>query len=560
MAAPTTTLGFIPGQNLDDRLFSQTDIAAAELLLQQYLSDAFPSLNLSKASSLYDINIRPRAIAYLLSRAEWESFQATRSLKGVVEHPELASAAIVDAILSNNLLTRRLGSKAAGRLRVTVGLDGIYVLPKTSNLTTDTGLVFHPQQDYRISTTPSAESDLRLYVQPGGTHYFLLPVVADQNGVAHQLADGVQFKIGSLVPSLILAAAYGNFQGGLDDETNGALIARIPEGQSVKNQVSRLSIAATLKEKFPEILDLSVQGMNDPAMIRNSHNLVGMKVGGYADIYVRTGTTFSVGSVKKSATLIDIDGDNNATYRVSLDRDDYPGNYSVRGILPDDGDALGSYLILSETKGFENRVNADDQPIGLVRPNRLVTAAEAAYSRFQTSNILFRVDYDAALGTRPVDQFSINLGVTVELAWMPLIKEIQQFVSDRSRGVCLADYLVRAAIPCFVQLSTVTVEADLGTSAQDVRLAVYRYINGVKMGEILRVDAIISAIKAVPGVRFVRLPIQLTGSVYAPTGSVLSIRGSSAMAIPSAPEHQVVPDNTAFIVEMSDIPIALITS
>ena len=555
MSTPITTLGFVPGQNLNDQQFDPEELAAAELLLRQYLVDAFPTLNAFQNSTIYDLVIRPRAVTYMLSRAEWSALRATSSLKGILENPDLAEQAVVDAVLSNNLLVRRMGSRATGRIRVILQKSGTYSISNDVVASTATGQSFAPKESYRVTLVPSEENDIQLQSLADGSFYFLLPVIANTNGLDHQLHDGQQVTFSIPIDGLVVAAAYGNFQGGSDDETNEELIARIPEAQSVKN----LSIRAALRETFPDIMDVSVQGMNGPAMTRNSHNALGLKTGGYSDIYVRTGQTVSVGTVSKTATLIDIDEDDNATYRVILGRDDFPGHYVVRSVLPDLVKIVGSWLILSENKSFENRVDGVDQAIGTERPNKIVDVQEACYSRYQTNEILFRVDFDESLGTLPADQFASSMKVSVEVAWMPLIKEIQQFVNDRDRGIMMADQLVKAAVPCFIQLSVLQIEADSGTSTTDIRQAVYSYINGIPMGQKLRADEIVSAIKSVKGVRFVQLPIKITGDIYAPTGAVMEVRGDSSLTIPNRPDLQVVPDNTAFIIEMSDIPMSLIT-
>lgn len=560
MGTPIDTLGFVAGQNLDDQLFDPQELLAAENLLQTYLQDSFPTLNFGRNSTLFDLVIRPAAVIYMISRAEWTALRATQSLQGVIENPELASDAIVDAILSNDLITRRLGTAATGRVRVDLSAAGISSISQDMTFETSEGLKFNPQASFTVTSSPSDASDLKLYSDGDGQFFFFVPVVAVENGAKYQLANSIAMIPTPSLPSLISAETFGNFQNGTDDETNAALIARIPQGKSVKNQVSTLSIEATLRENFPSILDVSTQGMTGLAMTRNAHNILGFKAGGYADIYVRTGATISLGSVSKTATLISIDVNNNATYQVSLDRDDFPGHYFVRSILDDSSDAYGSLLVLSETKDFDNRVDANGNALGDQRPNRIDTVQEATYSRFQSNTIQFQVDYDSALGSNPIDQFTAQRAVKVEVAYMPLVKEIQEFVSDRERGVVVADYLVRACIPCFVQLSTIVVEGSFGTDAAEVRLAIYNYINSLRMGDKLRVDEIISAAKSVAGVKFVQLPIQITGEIYAPNGTVLNLVGDSSLSIPSQPDLQVIPETTAFIVELPDIPVALIES
>lgn len=561
MSNPITSLGFYPGQNLTPSLFSQPELAAAENLLQEYVLDNYPTLVGGRNTTLFDLNIRPRAVVYMISRAEWCALRQTQSLQGVIENPALASDDIVNAILSNYLITRRLGTSATGRIQVFVNTSATYNIPATTTFSTTSGLVFAPNASYRAIPNPSAANDIALVsADTSGTlFYFLVPVTAAAAGLASQLPAGAAVVMAPPVPNLVSAQAFGNFTGGTNDETNAQLIARIPQAQSVKNMATPLAISAVLLQQFPEITDVSVQRMNDPAMLRNSHNILGVKTGGYADIYVRTGAVPSTGSVNKIATLLDIDDNNNATYQVQLLRSDFPGNYFVTGVL-DTADSIGSYTILSSVLGFNNLVDPNWNPLGNIVPNKIGTAMEAAYSAYQTTTIQFQVEYDSTLGSTPAQQFGATLSVAVSVQYLPLIQEIQQFVSSPSQGVVLSDYLVRAPIPCLVQFDTITVTAAAGTTAALIQQAIYAYVNGITMGNALRLDQVVAAILAVPGVQNVRLPIKARGSIYAPNGTTLGITGTSVLAIPNMPSIQVIPQTCAFFVQLADIPVSLIST
>jgi len=559
--ASVESLNFIAGLNLTSSSFTSAEIKNAETLIQQVIQNFDPTLNLSKISTLYDLSTRQQAIIYLLNQAMSLALQNTMSLEGVINNPSLMSDAVVDAILSNIGITRNQGSAATGLVQVNVSVSTSYIITTAMTFTTVDGLVFNSTANYKATSNPVNPGDIQLYSTDSTNtqFYFLVPVTAVVAGVASQINNGTALTPGSTIPSFISAFSFGNFQGGMDAQNNASLVASIPEGQSAKNQVSRTSISAVLKNQFPNILSVSVQGMNDPAMSRNADNILLFKMGGYADIYVRTSCSIRSDNITKTATLVDIDGTtNNATYMVTLDPADIPGNYFVQSIGPAIGNLYGTYSILSENKSFNNQ---NFNPVtGLyVTPNKITTNQEGAYTAYQTNQISFQIDYDSTLGTIPSVQFPSTIPVSVQAAYQPMIADIQKFLNNPLTGVVLSDYLVRAFIPCLVELSQLNVTAISDIDPSVIQMAVFNYINGLQPGSSVRIDEIISLIMAISGVSSVDLPIQITGNIYAPNGQVLVLTSYGALKIPCQPALQVTPETCAFFVELSAIPVAIIT-
>lgn len=556
MATAAEDLQFVKGVDLTPARFTANQVAEAEALIQAYIQEYAPSLSLTKGTTLYDLVVRNAAVTYLSNKEQSLALIATQSLKAVTDNPDMASDAVVDAILSNLSITRRGGSKASGLVRLNLARTGTYQLSSSVQFVTAGGLIFQPNATYRITPDPESDEDLLLYSTDSSNSQFyaLVPVTAAANGSEYQLADLTELTPNQKPPSFISSFAFGGFSGGEDDETNEEIIARIPEALAAKNLVSRSSIAGTLKTAFPTIHDVSVQGSNDQAMLRNANNLLSFKAGGFADIYVRSSQGVLRGTIQKVATLVDIDEANKfATYRVSLSRDEFPGHYAVLRIT-ELGDALlGSFEILGETKGYT-------QDAAGRQVNKIPTTTDGVYTSYQTNMVLFRADYDESLGTTIEDQFDAEINVQVEVMYLPLIKEIQEYVNANSRRVILADYLVRAVVPCFVELGVIKVNGTEDADGEAVRLAIYNHINSLAIGSELRIDDLITVIRAVPEVKSVTLPVLLTGNIMAPDGTTLQIRSQSALEIPELPLQMVTPDTTAFFIETSDIYIQLSTS
>jgi uncharacterized phage protein gp47/JayE len=550
MNSPITSLGFIAGQNLNPSRFSDAEIQSAERLVSQFLLDTFPTMDFAKGSALYDVVVRPTAMIYLISRLEWESLRATQSLKGVIENPEVASAEVVDAILSNFQIKRRVGSSAKGLVRMVFSRNVSQAIQSSVVFRTAEGLEFRPTGSFRLISDVVDQGDIKLQSSGASQFVAIVPVQAVARGSRFQISDGTPLSVSLQSSAFVAASAFGNFSGGGDDETNEDLIARLPEAMSVKNLASRLSISATIKDRFPGVFDVSVQGSFDPAMTRNSHNAFGMKTGGFADIYVKMMSGISTKTVEVVATRVELDTvEKSATYSVFVDREIAPGHYFVRSVKQDAA-SISSLSIVSQIRGVDVSPGAENQ-----YPNRIPRLVEGAFSRYQTLDTIFKIDYDEDLGSTIEDQLPESINVLADIVFAEGIKEIQGYVSSRDSGMILADYLVRAAIPCFVRLPIIKIKAVSDTSAESVRLAIYEYINKLPMGASLKIDEMVVRIRSVSGVRSVELPITVSGEILCPSGDVLDIRSNGDLSIPYRPEIMVVPQNTTFFIELAEIDI-----
>lgn len=559
MDSPITNLGFVPGQNLSPSRFSDAEIQAAERLVAQYLYDAFPTMDFVKGSALYDIVVRPVAMIYLISRLEWETLRVTQSLSAVIKNPEVSSNEIVDAILSNFQVSRKTGSRAVGSARMVFSKSITQSIPSTLVFRTADGLEFRPSGSYRIISDVNDISDIKL-TQSGASQYTaIIPLESVERGAKYQISDGTPLFVSFPSSIFIAASSFGNFIGGSDDETNVDLINRLPEAMSVKNLASVLSISSTIKNRFPDVFDVGVQGSFDPVMTRNSHNLFGIKTGGFVDIYIKTMSGIVSGQIGLSASLyqiLDEEGDRpRGTYFITIDKNLFPGHYFVRSIKQDPS-SISSFLITSQARDINMVADPGDQ----TRSNLIPVFTEGVFSKYQYSTIVFEVEYDESLGTTVQDQLQDNLAVVADVAYIPGIADIQNMVSDRQSGVIMADYLVKAVIPCFVRLPIIKVVASAYEKAEEVRLAIYEYINKLKMGDPLKIDEMVMRIRTVPGVHSVSLPISVSGEILCPDGNILDIRSDGDLEIPYRPDLLVIPQNTAFFVELAEIDVEVTIS
>lgn len=549
MSTPITDLGFIPGVNLTDALFTDAEILAAEPLVAEWISSRNPTLDLSPASTLYEVMVRPMTEFYLFVRAQADALRQTQSLNVIESNPELASDSVVDALLSNFMISRRQGAKAVGVAKVVVAYDAIYSIANGASFTTPSGLEFVATQNWTIKA--DAEGDTQLTLYPSGEQfYFLLPLEAAEVGSQYVIADQVQLTPATPISNFVSATTFGSFRGGSDSETNSELIARIPASLSARNLVSATAIQGVLRERFPSLISVGVAGLSSPALHRGADNIFGIKSGGFADVWVRTGTSLVFSEARVVAQYeadVPLTGDGSATYSALVNQDVLPGHYFVSSVRPaGESQMFGSLVITDQVRGIQQGVTA----------NRVKTPEIAAYSRYGTTRVFFLVPNTIAQPSLP--GAPTTLSVDVQVAGQSGVAEIQDLILDPQVRPACTDYLVRASVPCFVSLSPIVIRASAAISVDDIRASLFQAVNTLQAGESLNLDDLVHVLRGFSGVTRVELPLRAYGRIFTPTGNILDISSSNALVIPDRGDLQVTPDTCSFILDADSIDVSVI--
>ena len=547
MTTSITTLGFVAGANLSDTSFSTDDILAAETLIGQYVSDRFPSIDVTPGTTIYDLVIRPAAIVYLTNRAQLTALAATNSILGIQNNPSLASDQVLDSILSNFLITRNPGTNVTGNLRINVSRSAAYTIQAGVEFTAPNGLIYTADTTVNGTPSPSNSIDVQLYSSDSTNTqwYFIVPVTAAGSGSTYILVGQPQFTMADPIPNLISIFAFGGFNNGVDQETNDQLIARIPNALSAKNLVSRSSLNSVLKDNFPQVTSVGVAGFGDPALRRGADNVFGIKTGGVADVWVRTSPypltrSFTITAAKTNNT---VSGD---VFEFVVPSNLFPGNYFVSAVndIGQPSNVAGSYQILSQSKSVQ-------QGSGHI----ISSSDQGAYSAYQVSTVTFLVP--PTTGGAPVYTSSTQAFV-VQVMGCPDIDVIQNYVSDPSIRPAGMDYLVRSAIPCFVSFSPITVYGQSSTDVNSVVINISDYVNGLTAGQSISVDAVVNTIRNVTGVTRVELPITVSGRIMCPDGTYIDVFSNDILEVPINTQKQISPDTVGFFVSTDNIPVSSI--
>lgn len=556
MPIPTTpidTFGFVPGQNISSETFSAADVLAAETLLGGEVGARRPELDVSPNSSLYDTVVRPDAVAYLLMRRMLEAFRQTMSLQGIEANPSLASGAVVDSILSNYLMTRNSGTFSTGWLMVSVSSNKTSVIQAGTTFTSAEGYTYlTTTRVAAVDGTPSAGQS-QLYVTADGSRwYYYVQVTSSIQGSVYNSPTSSGFTCSTTIPDLVYISIGRPFGGGSDGDSVSSLSDSVIRSLSVRNLVSRASVASELPKLVTGVLQAHAVGSGHPLMLRGRSNVFGIPIPGHVDVYISSSMEPSYNRTVVTAIPV---GD--GTWTAEIGGDGSVGVMDITAVRPAGVSVYGTYQINSRTRSL---VTYSQDAFGnLVSSNHVTAPEDCAGSVYQRCSVNFSLETSdlATLGITPTS----NLSVEVETLSTNLIPETHLLLTDGNVAPVGYDMLARPFVPCIVSFGTVSVSCDNPsdpTIPSLVSAAMATYVNGTLPGSSLLLDGIVSIIRGVPGVRSVSLPIRTTGTIVLPDASftrhIISSLGN--LVIDDNPSLGIGHDNVTFMIQAEDINIS----
>lgn len=516
--------------------------------LATQLQELNPALDL-KRGVFKDTLAYYHAVLETAIRTNLERYQSARSLQQIAADPTLADDGVVDEVLSNWGVTRKIGTKASGIViielsqarSVTIPQDFIFEAGGFSYLSISTFTA-------RTSAGQVSNSNDRLLTQlSNGNWSFAIEVEAEEIGAEYKLKAGDLIVPNRTIVNYVTSYANSSFDSGTNTETNASLISELQLGLAANTLSNRTNMRAWLRsiEEFEAVTNQSIVGYGDPEMLRDQHTIFPISFGGRVDWYIRGQSTLQRMTLELTATLISV-GINSSIWQFSIGKAIAPGFYEATKIRRLTDSTLNSgFEVTYDVRG--NDLTGD----GFI-PD-IVSVAEGAYTAFQTATIRFEDTATAVAG--------LTLGDTaqyvVEFTGTPLISEIQSLVSSRDHRSYAADALIKAPVPCFVQVG-LTINKASGDTEPDVdgiKSAIREFINQV--GFIGRLDGshILDVVH-----NFITNDISVTqldlfGRVRRPDGTVQYLRGSESLLIPDQPSRMVTAQTVQFFSEVSDISV-----
>lgn len=438
-------------------------------LLRTSIGSLMPDLDFGNGTALNDLIITPAA---KLAAAEFQREAQVYASYDLASVNDTTDIDIINGILGRYFIDPSAGAKATGFIKVITDSTSTLIIPRSVPLVTLSGLAFVTDGDIRVFETAeqrAAASDL-LFIPQGDLFYFLVPVTAQNTGDSYNITADTPFEIPSGFNTVTAMYANSDFLGGSSTETPADAVKRLPTSFGAQTTGMVSSIKKLINEQFG-ISDVSAVTSNNAAMVRSARNPVGLPVGGFCDLYVRSNVRANVETETLEAVLVDpVTG----RWRITLDNA-YAGTYSV-SISP--VASSGVLTIVNKVVGIEFE-DANNHPT-------VVSADDATFSSVQTLLIEFIDDFESATGLTAGDTRNYNVSITS----MPNILDISNYLAQPDVGSPGVDLLVRAVTPARLGVSMKIMhnvadkEVDQATIKTAIVTAVYdlgigrKYIDG----------------------------------------------------------------------------------
>ena len=537
---------------------SELDTAKVEQMiakLSQYMQERHPEVELTRGV-FHDLVLYFNGMLNAAIQENIDRVRQSQSLYSITQNPALAETAIVDQVLSNYNLTRDNGTSATGVITL------LFNLPSTTRLTaavifTANGIQFATTQLFTAlppGSQPTNAGD-RVMIDVGdGTYAINITVQALTAGTAGNIRRGTPVTASFMLNNTLAAYATSDFVDGREPLTNEEYIKKLPEALAAKTIGGRASYAATIKAQpaFQNIKHLSVLGCGDAEQQRDQHSLFPVSGGGKVDIYAQTSSYAQEQDHLLQATFISTSA-NGTLWQVTLGKNLAAGFYEVRRVSKADDRTSSGYAIVTDVRGI-------DTSDALFVPD-MRYLHETAYTRYQTAVIRFE-DTDS-----PVAGLVPNVTkayYSVRTVGMPMIAELNDFLTTRDNRPRGTDILVKAAVPCFTkiefQIRTETNESFTAAEITAIKQSVVTAVFTVGFSGQLNASIIDSAVHKYLSGRQAVSKIDMFGRIRRPDGSTTYVRDPSTLTIPNDPARLVTGRTTAFLVGVDDVSVSVVAA
>lgn len=527
-----------------------TLVLAAQDQLSQLIQEKYPEIELTRGV-VHDIVLFLHAISGGINQTEINRVLESRSLLAIQSNPLLADPELVDHVLSNFLITRKIGTRARGNITIVVEGNATMVISSNSlyvanglNFRTDVPITARPP-----GTNTSDPNDRVLEPRGDGSFEFVIPATAEDVGDQYNIRINTKLTPDPPPQRFVTAFSAADFVGGKSDETNTQLTQRMEAGIAAKVTAGRLNIASLLKSQavFADMKHVSIIGYGDPEMERDQHWIFPVSGGGRIDIYCQMDTLPVTVAIRRAARLVE-KRTGASVWQFTITRNDAPGFYEVAAVrrITDPTDIAG-FEVISDVRNWDY---GDDD----FRPD-IKFIKEAAYTRYQTAIIQFVDNSTPVVGLTVGDEAEYNVNILTQRS----IGNVQDFLAGYDHRHLASDVLIKSAVPCFVSINF-TIIKDSGESSPDlnaIRVAVAERVNNMNFPGAIYASQVLDAIHThLVGSQAVG-PLDMHGLIRRPNGTDAVIRSSTILTIPNSPSTLVTPRTTAFILYPEDIGVSV---
>lgn len=531
---------------------TQSKVDAVRALLRQAIENYTGEYDLNRGV-IHDVVLELSALLTTATENDVDSVRSDASLADIISDPSAASTEIVDSVASNYRVYRKTGAKASGSVAIVLSSSSSVTVKKGTKVTISgvTFLVTNTITSKPVGTViPTVQLPYaRVVTNVGDRYVFTVDVEAESNGTGGNIPSNVPATLATVPPRFVQAYTQGSLTGGLDDESNQAMVDRLLAGASIKSWGSRTSLDGMLREQYPTIVDTSIIGASDDEMLRDKHGLVPISTGGKTDAYIKSAALYETKVVTMNALLIAKVG-SYGNWRIQVGRDIAPGFYDVQKIL------LTTKLLTESGFTPTSDVRNYDLSGDIYAPD-ITSSLEAVYSRYQTAEITFYDNLTVTTGNSFVAN-STTKQYQVVFRCMPDLDTIQEWLGDDDQRSLSSDILVKAPVPVYVSMSlNLIIPKKTSTpNVNTVKTAITNAVNSQGFSDILTTSVISNAVKSVSTTAIVD-SLSMTGSLKKPSLTTTTLTGST-LTITADTANMVSSKTATFFTSNDQITITIV--
>ena len=492
----------------------------AAILLERAL-EAF-NVAAGPGTVLNELGIRPVAALYAHLDKYRNAFTDNLDIYKIAAGEIPGDDEIMDA-LASTFRTKRLGGQIA---------RGSLILQLRNNTTTYInqnysfyiGDVLLSPIGLHVGIAGSAESNSEALVytpiiSKDNNYYMVISVECNSGDT---FAAGTSVQVTGDVSNIQSASVYSPIMGGSLQETNQQLAARLLYGLAP----GVLSTPLQLRNSFTEAFGIpphrvAVYGAQHPAQKRDIDEITGLSLGGRVDVAVADSGGCPIVTVPVTAVRQDSD------YTVTMPPELAAGVYDVLSVSGEAGE-LAHGVAFGVTDSPKHRVP--------------VSAGWA--SSVQTLTI-----------TIPAHQVSgapDNIAITVTMRRVNDLTALQRHIDSSDRSAPGQDVLVRAPVPCFVEVYAEI--AGGNSTAEEYRRRIVDHINNLPVGRgYVTAQDITDALKGTGA--YLQYPVSLVGTTVIANKEVVSATADGKISAGISGVAPVIPEETVFFTDMASVRV-----
>ena len=530
---------------------SQEKVEQARALLVQSLREKSPSLEFRRGV-IHDIIIHLESVIHAAQETYADKFRKSGSIKEISADPSIADNTLVDAVLSNFLIARKVSNKSTGSIIIKI-TDPILLVVAQGSSFTYLGKSYSVTSSFATKTNAldvSFPTDRLLNYTGDGYYSFTVDVQSDDIGEVFSLPQGSPLSPNFTIPGFISSHALNDFFSGKAEETNKELLLRLKDGITSDGFSNKSAIASLIKKNYPTVMDVAAIGFGDPEQIRY-HGIMPISEGGKLDLYIKSEGIPANINIDVSAVLIGfrVEGE---IWQASIPASKAYNFYDIVRVVKKAEEAnfgiANGYGVLSISRSYDVTSSGDTFVPEIEKP------AEGSFSKYQTATVTF-LDTDnegvSPLGTRA------NYSLT--LRYQRNVKEIQDFLNSPTVRPMSFDVLVKGAIPLDLKLAIIINNRDSSyvVDTSVISYAVSSYVNNLKMNQPLYKSDVIAVIHSLLESEQSVVSVDMRGKLIYPTGAVKYINAPDVLTIPNDTQNMVTSRTTAIFLNKSDVTVVV---